>query len=235
MKKIVLILVTVILMSSFVFAQGAAYNLGTMQKDKVIEVEPGKSATTKIYFYNIFGNRITHVKLNVEEAPEGWGIEINPELHNVTLNVTGVIIHVEENLYTIPCSMDKDWCPTNDTTPREGVEYLTASGVDGKVPAKYVTITVHAPSGTPLWKEYPLKITATANWYGEAGMVALSQQRDFDYTIKTVMKEYTEQIVEEKKGNNWICIGVLIGIVVITLIILLIKKRKTKSWKKRKY
>jgi len=233
MKKIALILVFVLLMSSFVFAQGAAYNLGTMQKDKVIEVEPGKSATTKIYFYNIWGNRITHIKLDLVEKPD-WNIEMQPELHNVTLNVTGIIIHVEENLYTVPCSIDGKWCPTDDTKPMEGVEYLTASGVDGKVPAKYVTITVHAPSGTPLWKEYPLKIVATANWYGEAGMVALSQQRDFDYTIKTITREYSEQIVEEKK-NGWIYVGIFAIMVAVILIILLIKKRKTKSWKKRKF
>lgn len=223
-KKVYLVLIIFPLLLNYVYAQEPAeYNFGTLQKDRIIVIEPGKSATTKILFFNIWGNRITHITLSVAEAPEGWKVDIEPKLHNVTLNITGVIITIEENLHAIPCKLDKDWCPTNDTIPREGVEYFTASGVIGKIPAKYATITITAPADAPLWQNYPLRITAIANWYGEAGAVALSQQRDFDYILRTITREYAEEIIEEKPSppiGYFVFGGILVGI------IYLLRKRK---------
>jgi hypothetical protein len=235
-KEISLITAALLLASivciQLVRAQEAAeYNFGTTQRDQVVAIEPGKTAETKIFFYNIWGNRATHVTLGIGEKPEGWNVKIEPELHNVTLNVTGIIITVQENLYAMPCKLDESWCPTNDTTPREGVEYISGSGIEGKIPAKYATITIAAPEGLPLWENYPLKITATAEWYGEAGMISLTQQRDFSYTLRTVTKEYTEQILEEEEKQTslveWLSNNLLYIIIgVLILIIFLIRKRK---------
>lgn len=222
--------------TSFVYAQPAEYNFGTTQQSNLIQIEPGKTATTKIFFYNIWGNRITHVSLEVAEKPEGWQVQIEPELHNVTLNVTGVIISAEENLFAMPCKIDAEWCPTSELIPREGVEYISGSGVKGKIPAKYALITVTAPPNVPLWTEYTLKITAYANWYGEAGTVALNQARDFSYTIRTVTHEYTEEIlpVEEKEksavvvwlANNWVYIIIALLLLIITFLIRKTRVRK---------
>lgn len=226
---IVSFLVFFLSLTMFVSAQSAAYNFGTTQQSSVILVEPGKTATTKIFFYNIWGNRMTHATLAVAEKPEGWQVEIEPPLKNVTLNVTGIIIDVQENLYTIPCQLDETWCPTSNLTSREGVEYISGSNIDGKIPAKYAVITVTAPANAPLWTEYPLKITAIANWYGEAGTIALSQARDFSYTLKTVTNQYSEEIVVAKEKpsaiewlvSNWTYIAIAL---LLLAIIFLIKK-----------
>lgn len=236
MAKGIYLVLAILLLASFICAQfisaqeSAQFNFGTAQRDKLVVIEPGKTAETEIYFYNIFGNRATHVTLDIVEKPEGWDIKIEPALHNITLNVTGVITTTQENLYAVPCKVDESWCPTNDTTPREGVKYIGGSGVEGRIPAKIVTVTITAPEGLPLWKNYPLTITATAQWFGEAGMVALTQQRDFSYTLRTITKEYSEGVIEEEQGklamllsNNWPFIVIAL---LILLVVFLVKKRK---------
>lgn len=229
-----LLLLNILLVS----AQSAEYNFGTTQQSNVIEVEPGKAATTKIFFYNIWGNRVTHVRLDITQQPEGegWNVELSPPLSNVTLNVTGIVVTVEENLFAVPCKIDDSWCPTSDPIPREGVEFLSASGVEGKVPAKYAVITVTAPESIPLWQEFPLKISASAEWYGEGGIVALSQARDFSYTIKTVTRQYSEEVLPEKEksqfmkwiAGNWSYIIISLLLLIVALLI-----RKTRKIKRR--
>ncbi len=219
-----------------VSAQAADYNFGTTQQSNIIAIEPGKTAITKIFFYNIWGNRVTHIILDIAQKPEGWKVEIQPELNNVTLNVTGVIVTAEENLYATPCKLDSSWCPTSDLTPREGVEYISGSNIQGKIPAKYALITVTAPENVSLWQEYPLTISASASWYGEAGTVALTQARDFSYTIKTVTNQYTEEIIvaNEKSpvikwlANNW---AYMVIALLLLVVIFLIRKPKRKKWK----
>ncbi|MEJ2740818.1 MAG: hypothetical protein P8105_13515, partial [Dehalococcoidia bacterium] len=67
MKNICLLVITVLLILALpvsVLADDAAkYNFASAQGDKEIAVKPGSEGTGAIYFYNIDGNRITHITL----------------------------------------------------------------------------------------------------------------------------------------------------------------------------
>ena len=106
MKKIFLFCLVLILLFGVVKAQEeeAKYNFGSAQSDKKLSISPGDEITTKLYFYNIHGNRITHIALEVAEAPENWDISIDPSLHETTVSVSGVATTIEENLYVEPGS-----------------------------------------------------------------------------------------------------------------------------------
>jgi len=43
--------------------EDAKYNFGSAQGAKEFTVSPGEEITTKLFFYNIYGNRITHIIL----------------------------------------------------------------------------------------------------------------------------------------------------------------------------
>ena len=61
-----------------------------------MSIAPGDEVTTKLYFYNIHGNRITHISLELGEAPKNWDVSIEPALHETSVIVSGVATTVEE-------------------------------------------------------------------------------------------------------------------------------------------
>jgi hypothetical protein len=179
-------------------AAGGSYNFGTMQGNKLIPVEPGKTAESKLYLFNVHGDRDTHVSIGVVEAPPGFKVEIEPTPHPAVYNVTGVIINTTESLVApvTPIETLPKVRPDENSTP-PGIEYITLGGIEGFVPAKVLTIRVTAPADAPLWQDYGLKLSATAGWFdvGESGPVAVRQARDFNYGIRTITKQYTEKAV----------------------------------------
>ena len=73
MKRVLFIVVATTLLlarASPVLADEARYNFASAQGDKQISVTPGGEGKGVIYFYNIDGNRITHISLKVNQAPE---------------------------------------------------------------------------------------------------------------------------------------------------------------------
>jgi hypothetical protein len=189
----VLFLFLISLTSVYAQEGGAAYNFGTMQEETGINIEPGETYTTKIYVYNIYGNRITHVTFTVTQAPQDWDIVLEPEVHTITTNISGELVTVEENLYAEPTSPVGE---IPESVP-EGMEYLQAGGVEGYIPAKVLKVTIKVPESAPLGKTYTITVNAKATWLGQGGMVVLSQDRNFDFTVKTVTRKFTEEIVKE--------------------------------------
>ncbi len=196
--KAAAILVLLILFLSPVYAQGEAptYNFGTMQAEKAVNIEPGESHTAKIYVYNIYGNRITHVRFSVVEAPEGWDIELEPELHTVTTNISGELVTVEENLFAEPTSTVAQ---PPDLIP-EGMEYLQAGDVEGLIPSKVLKVIITPPKSAPLGGTHKITVNAKATWLGQGGMVVLSQDRNFDFTVRTMQEKFTEEIVVQTEA-----------------------------------
>jgi len=244
MKKcftIISILLIFIYLSTIAFAQEPKYNFGSMQPAKEFSISPG-DVITKLYFYNIYGNRITHISLSVSNAPPNWAISFNPELHIITVNISGITTEVIENLYVEPSeALDK----IPETVP-EGIEYISSSV--GYIGAKPVEITISVPEDEELGKEFNITISASAEWLGQTGAVAIKQSRDFDYTIKTVPKEFREEIIEkipaeeEKPTTFEVITGFFltnspwIGIIIILIIFLVyfgfIKKREFRHKRK---
>jgi hypothetical protein len=236
MKKFFLFLLFLILLIGVVNAQEeeAKYNFGSAQSAKELSIAPGDEVTTKLYFYNIHGNRITHISLEVGEAPKNWNIAIEPALHKTTVSVSGVPTTIEENLYVEPGSDVAESIPSNVS---EGIEYI--SSPVGFVGAKPVKIKIKVPSDEKLGTVANVRIDAVASWLGQTGTAAITQGRSFEYKVTVVSKEFTETILEkapekkeekvsvplapqvaEKEAKVGVSTSMFIGVVVILLIII---------------
>jgi len=227
----------VMLLAPFAFA-GGSFNFGTMQGGKLIAIEPGKTAEAKLYFFNIHGDRDTHVSIGVVEAPAGFKVEIDPMPHNASYNVSGVMITTTESLVTPVTPVDSlpKEKPEESATPA-GVEYVTLGGVEGFVPAKVLTIRVTAPADAPLWQDYTLKLAATAGWFdvGETGPISVRQARDFTYGIRTITKEYSEEAVAEQQKPFWEQLDAwMVSTAALVLVILVLAAYVLFSRKKKK-
>ncbi len=129
MKRLYLLTVIAALLLGFstsVYAQeeAAKYNFATAQGAKEISVIPGGETRGQIYFYNIDGNRITHVSLTVKEGLAGWDITILPPLGETTVLVNEAPVTVTENLYVEPSLLLTE----EPQSVPEGVVSLTVPG-----------------------------------------------------------------------------------------------------------
>lgn len=193
-RAILLPLIIYISFIGFAFAQeSASYNLGSAMGAKEFNVAPGQEAEGILYFYNVFGNRTTHISLAVSEAPEDWEIEIEPELHTTAVDVAGVLTEVTENLYAEPDEI-VDKIPAEG---REGFVYIPAPNVGGFIPAKQVKVKIKVPDDEELGKTFLVEIEATGEWLGQTGTVAFKQNRDFEYKITTISPVFYERILKE--------------------------------------
>jgi len=175
-----------------VYAQEAPkYNFASMQADKALSLAPGEEGITKLYFFNIEGNRNTHIALSVGEAPDNWLISFEPVLHESTVIVSGVTITFNEHLYVEPSeAVDK----VPEDVP-EGIEYISTAV--GYVGAKALEIKIKVPVDEKLGTVGKIRIDASASWAGQVGAAAITQSRSFDYTVTVVSKEFTETVVEK--------------------------------------
>jgi len=173
------------------------YNFGSMQSSKYIFVEPGEKTVAKLYFFNIHGNRVTHIKLYAQDTPLGWEVEFRPARHIEKFNVSGVMVNSSENVYVSPSQP----VHKRPESIEDGLEYIAMDNVDGLVPARVVEVIIQAPEDAPMGKEYKIKVEALANWFGQTGMVSFSQSRNFEYIVKTASETYYEEVVKEEKGE----------------------------------
>jgi len=192
MRKILISLFVIILLASIsILAQAqedAKYNFGSAQADKELKINPGGEITTKLYFYNIYGNRITHIKLEVSESPENWIISLTPDAHDTEVDVSGVLTTVNENLY-VEISEAVDEIPEN--VP-EGIEYISSSV--GYIGANPVEIKIKVPENEN-YGSYNLRIDASAFWLGQQGTAEIQQSRSFEYKIDLVSEIFYEKPV----------------------------------------
>jgi len=172
--------------------EDAKYNFGSAQGAKELTISPGSEAVTKLFFYNIYGNRITHIILDVGEAPKGWDITIEPALHETSVVVSGVPTTVEENLFVQPPSDVSESMP--DDIP-EGIEYI--SSPVGFVGAKPVLIKIKVPEDAKLGTVAKISIDGVASWLGQTGTAAITQGRSFEYTVTVASAEFSETILEK--------------------------------------
>lgn len=177
------------------------YNFATTTATGTILIEPGETMKVPaIYFFNIYGNRITHVSLALTGAPESWNVRIEPEMHEVQVNISGTIVTSSENLYVVPSQPVKE---VPAVIP-EGMAYITLGGVEGNIPVKIAYLNITVPPDTPLGGTYSISVRAVGSWFGQAATLAFSQERSFDFTVQTVTRSFTEEIVQptpEEKGE----------------------------------
>ena len=196
MKKICLVAVLVMLLLALplpVQAQEVPrYNFASAQGDKEISVTPGGEGRGSIYFYNIDGNRITHINLEVSQAPSGWEVTIEPPLSETQVLVSGLPVTVVENLYVEPSELLTE-------EPQNVPEGMVSIKVPGRGYAlgKLAQMVVKVPESAPLGSTGEITVAAEASWLGQSGAAAVKQARDFDFSVTVVSgsTEYTEIII----------------------------------------
>jgi hypothetical protein len=176
--------------------EAAKYNFASAQGTKELQVAPGAETAGAIYFYNIDGNRITHITLEVSELPPGWTVTIEPPLSETEVLVSGMPVTVTENLYVEPGELFTE-------EPQDIPEGMVSIKVPGRGYAlgKLAEVMVTVPDSVALGTTGEIVIAAEASWLGQSGSAAVKQARDFDFTVTVVSEstEFSEVIVD---GNG---------------------------------
>jgi hypothetical protein len=193
MKKLLFLL----LFSSVIFAaEVPKLAFGTMQSGDSANVFPGGNVTFKVYFFvdSEYGNRITHITLNVTASPPGWSVVVTPQIHQMTIIVNGVEKTITETLYVEPKPvLNESEMPSpkpNDTY------YLLSPSGKGYLQAKMAEVSITVPSSAVIGSNNEINVEGIAQWYGEGGVVLFSQSRDFKYTMNIASPQYTEEIIK---------------------------------------
>lgn len=192
---IAFILMFILSVSTVIADERAKYSFGHMQAEEKLLASPGEVIDTVIYFYNIYGNRITHISLNVMDSPENWIVQIDPPLHEAQYNISDKIATIEENLYVEPSEAAES---IPDTIP-EDIEYINSKV--GYIGANFVNVKIYVPDDAELGKSYNLTISTLAEWLGQSGTAEVRQGWDFHYTVNIESgREFFEEPVEPGTG-----------------------------------
>jgi len=241
MRRIILFFFVFIILLTFVMADTPKYSFGSMQETKNLVINPGKEISTKIYFYNVYGDRNTHIRLDIEK-PEEWNIKITPSIEEVTYDVSGELLNFKENLVIEPSEILKE--PLEDS---EKIKYIKSK--EGFVGSNFVEVKIKIPENTELGRQETIKVNAIAFWLGSGGGVSIEQERTFEYNIKVLSDKFYEKkvtnIEEETKNSLASITGAAIGttikenfslviffiiiILIIAIGIVILKKKNRKN------
>ena len=161
----------------------AKYSFASAQGASELRLIPGGEVEGEIFFYNVDGNRITHITMEINEEsqiPEGWEVEIDPPLHETEVIFGGQSITIAENLHIEPTDIASE--EVKDIP--QGMACLTLSD-RGYVLARVATITIRVPESEKVSTNSGIKVTAVASWLGQAGEVTIKQTRDFNFQVTT--------------------------------------------------
>jgi hypothetical protein len=212
--------IAAVLLTPLVSADSAAtYNFASAQGNKQLQVSPGGEVEGAIYFYNIDGNRITHVTLEVSEAPAGWDVDIEPAQHEVDVEVSGTVVTIVENLHVEPSELMEEEA---ESVP-DGMVCIVVPGRGYAlaVPA-YIVVTV--PESEAIGVVGDIRIAGEAEWLGQGGAAAIKQARDFDFTVSVVAEAngHTESIIDDgTNGSGGFSMGSWLPAIVATVVVIL--------------
>jgi hypothetical protein len=149
-------------------------------------------------------------------------VEIQPPLGETQVEVDGQVVTVTENLYVEPSE-------ASDEVIKDVPEGMVCIPVAtrGYVLAKEVKIIVRVPDSEEIGTQEEITVAATASWLGQGGAAAITQARDFTYTVKVVSEvtEHQEKILDG--GNKWLpWVAGAAAIVIIALVTLLYVRRR---------
>ncbi|MGD9143089.1 MAG: hypothetical protein PVG61_04510 [Dehalococcoidia bacterium] len=261
MKKLCLFLtLTIILLLALPLPvhadeEEAKYNFATAQGNKELGIPYGSQGFGSIYFYNIDGNRITHILLEVSQAPEGWSVSIEPPTGQTQVSVSGMPVTVTENLYVEPGELYQE----EPASVPEGMISIKVPG-RGYTLGKEARIKITIPETETPGTTGDITIAAEAFWLGQSGSAAVKQARDFDFhvTVTSGITGYTEEVIGQSENatgqtsesevehsgeglatpadqdqssgitmNTWllIIIAVIVVVIVLVLLIIIIRRR----------
>jgi len=132
-----------------------------------------------IYFYNVDGNRATHIKLEVSRSPANWEVEIQPSPQEIEIDTTNGSISLIENLCVEPSTLQ----PEKITGLTDGSECIAVSD-RGYAVAKVVCVTIWLPESAKAGDTGEVVVTAEAMWLGQEGAASIRQTRDFVFSVE---------------------------------------------------
>ena len=141
--------------------EASRYNFASIQSGSNLKVTAGSEINCQINFYNVDGNRTTHITLEVVGAPEGCVVEVDSE---VTAEVSELTSEPARDL-------------------EEGVKSVVL-GSRGYTVAKIANITINVPEDTEDGAIEEIRITTKAEWNDQSGQVVICQTRDFHYSVE---------------------------------------------------
>ena len=180
--------------------QEAVYNLASIQPDKRIEIEPGGYGSGLIYFYNVDGNRDTHIKLEVSRSPANWEVEIQPSAQDIVIDTANGSILLIENLCVEPSTLQ----PEKITGLTDGSECIAVSD-RGYAVAKVACVTIRVPESAKAGDTGEVAVTAQAMWLGQEGAASIRQTRDFVFSVELLLVDPGE--TGEKKGEDGVAVS----------------------------
>ncbi len=156
--------------------------------------------------YNLYEERITHVKIEKIQGPD-WQIRFDPELHEASYEVSGIVQRIEENLALEKSSVVLE-IPEN---PPKGVDYVKHPNQEGYIPVKPVEIYVTIPENAEIGQNYKLVFEAKGSCFSEPGAVIPGIAAQLEFSVKPTT-EYYERPIEESEVAEEKEIGKIAGI-----------------------
>jgi outer membrane protein assembly factor BamB len=165
------------------------YSFGSIQLHNNIQIAQGESFTTQLRFYNIHGNRMAHLLVEVESTL-GLEVTIKPPLQTREYKVKNETCEIMENLALEPSEVVSQ---VPSMVP-EGIVYVQSPSDPTKyIPTKEVNVTIKVSEDAEI-KTYLLKITATARWLPKEGCEpTVIQPREFKFNIQVSAINETEE------------------------------------------
>ena len=119
----------------------------------------------------------------------------------------------------------------NDTSVYDGEDWeflLSPAQIGYYIPSRVITLKLDVPSDSPLWKTYDFSFDLKGWCVGDSpGTVSVSQERTFNFQVRTVALEYYEQRMDspwEILGQYAIYIAIVGAIGITLLAIFLLRK-----------
>ena len=139
-KNIFLIFSFLIFIFLFSFVN-AACSIGANPLSMEARAVPGQRVFASWNLYNLYGDRTTHVKISADGAPSDWKISFEPELHEASYSVMGVVQTIEENVALELTPIVK----TKPETIPKGTDYVKHPKEEGYIPVKVIKIYIEVP------------------------------------------------------------------------------------------
>ena len=197
----------------------AIYNMASYQPDTKMRISPGGQGNGPVYFYNIDGNRTTHIALEASQAPEGWEVKFQPSLIEAQVEEGGSTITVTQNLQVEPSiALLQQAAEVPD-----GMICVNV-GKRGYVVANVAEVMVHVPKSAEVGTNEKIVVSATARWLGQTGAVVMTQGRDFEFSVEVVPSGSTGSSVWK-----WILGFMGAAAVIVAAVFLVVRSRRKRA------
>jgi len=222
---------------SFSSLVSAACSLGATPLGMGAKVQPGGVVEVTWNFYNLYGDRTTHITITKTSGPD-WKITYNPKLHVAYYDISGVITNKTENLaienmttvLTIPANLP------------EGINYIKHPAQDGYIPVKSIKMYIEVPENAKLWQDYGFVFQAKGDCFTEPGTVIPAVATQLKVNITTTKDvPFSEKPVTGTTGTGFSIFGMgtattllLITTVVFMFILFLLLMRGMRKSAKEK-